>query len=105
MVVWVSQGIPQCYPCLRTVLPMSPVHTGVKPLHLGLNITRAEHVVRLGLAARRAEDALREVARGMYLKMQPGAAIEKFHEQLRLRPVFLHVRGAEEIFRIAREER
>jgi len=40
----------------------------------------------------------------MDLKVQPRAAIEKLHEELRLGAVFLHVGCAEEIFRIARQQ-
>ena len=36
--------------------------------------------------------------------MEPRAAVQEFHEELRLRPEFSHVRGAEEILRVAREQ-
>ena len=37
--------------------------------------------------------------------MQPRAAVEELHEQLRLRAVFIHVLRPEKIFRVTREER
>src|SRR6185295_14941264 len=76
---------------------------GVKPLHLR-GIAYAQNVIRLGLSTRRTEDGLGELARGVDLVMQARAAVEQFDQELRLRAVFCHVRGAEKIFRIAREQ-
>ena len=63
-----------------------------------------QDMVGLGLAARRAEDALGELARGVNLEMQAGAAVEELHEQLGLCAVFLRVRPAEEILRVTCEQ-
>ena len=67
-------------------------------------VARAEDKIGLGLAARRIEFAPGEFARGMRLEGQPGPAVEKLHEELRLCAVFPHVGGAQKIFRVGTQQ-